>query len=200
MSWSMRVIDLDERDHQPAESNHPAQGHPVTRRKMVLGLVAVFVVGALIGGFAVQRRASHEQRERNSVVALVAFPQSASLGSSTFQTASLDAGSGAPQVKMTGHLMVVNAGPAPITVRQAAADRPGLVSASTGRPRLSPLGGTGELVVELLFECSAAFFREPLSLDFEVETEDKHVREVSYRVTLAGSDWQRVAPATCGSA
>lgn len=72
-----------------------------------------------------------------------------------------------------------------------------MVSASTGAPRLSPLGGTGELVVELLFECSVAFFQEPLPLGFEVETEDKHVREISYPVTLAGSDWQRIAPTNC---
>ncbi|MDG4836278.1 hypothetical protein O7631_07095 [Micromonospora sp. WMMD967] len=194
------MIDLDERDHQPAESNPTAQDRPVTRQKVVLGFVAVFVVGALIGGFAVQRRASHEQRERNLVVALVAFPQSASLGSPTFQTVALDGGSDAPQVKMTGHLVVINAGPAPITVRQVAAERPGMALASAGQPRLSPLGGTGELVVELLFECSVAFFQEPLPMAFEVETEDKHVREVSYPVTLAGSDWQRVAPANCGSA
>ncbi|MEU7656564.1 hypothetical protein AB0C42_06845 [Micromonospora taraxaci] len=191
------MIDLDKRDHQPTESNTTAHDDPVPKQKMVLGLVAVFVVGVLLGGFAVQRRASHEERERNSMVALVAFPQSASLGSSNLQTVTLDGGSGAAQIKMTGHLMVINAGPAPIIVRRVAVERSGMVSASTGAPRLSPLGGTGELVVELLFECSVAFFQEPLPLGFEVETEDKHVREISYPVTLAGSDWQRIAPTNC---
>ncbi|SBT49811.1 hypothetical protein GA0070621_3564 [Micromonospora narathiwatensis] len=72
-----------------------------------------------------------------------------------------------------------------------------MASTSIGQPRLLPLGGTGQLVVEMLFECSVAFFQEPLPLGFSVETEDKQVREVSYAVALVGSDWERVAQFKC---
>ncbi|MFD0784785.1 hypothetical protein ACFQZ8_12820 [Micromonospora azadirachtae] len=191
------MIDLDERNHQPAETGTTAHDRLVTRRKMVLGFVAVFVVGVALGGFAVQRRDSRDQRERNATVALVAIPQSASLGSPSFQTATIGGRSGVSQVKLTGHLMLINAGPAPISVRGVAVEGPGMASTSSGQPRLPPLGGTGQLVVELLSECSVAAFEEPLQLIFAVETEDKKVREVGYPVTLAGSDWQRVAMSSC---
>ncbi|MER7440402.1 hypothetical protein [Micromonospora avicenniae] len=200
MAAEHAVIDLDERNHQPAESGTTADDRLVTRRKMALGLVAVFVVGVVLGGFAVQRRDSRVQRERNGVVALVAIPQSASSGSSNFQTTTIEGGSAAPQVRLTGQLMLINACPAPITVRGVAVEVPGMASTSSGQPRLSPLGGTGQLVVELLSECSVALLREPLQLRFEVETEDKQVREVGYPVALAGSDWQRVALSSCEQA
>ncbi|MEV4811643.1 hypothetical protein [Micromonospora avicenniae] len=191
------MIDLDERNHQPAQSGTTAHDRLVTRRKMALGFVAVFVVGVVLGGLAVQRRESRVQRERNAVVALVAIPQSASSGSANFQTATIGGGSGVPQVKLTGQLVLINAGPAPITVRGVVVEGSGMASSSSGQPRLSPLGGTGQLVVELLSECSVASFEEPLQLRFEVETEDRQVREVGYPVALAGSDWQRVALSNC---
>ncbi|MGC4759885.1 hypothetical protein [Micromonospora trifolii] len=191
------MIDLDEGNHQPAQSGAAAHDRLKTRQKIALGLVAVFAVGIGLGGFAVHRRDSLEQRERNGVVALVALPRTASLGSPTFQSSTIDAGSDAPKVKLTGHLILINAGPAPITVRRVAAAKGGLSSSSAGEPRLLPLGGTGQLMVELSFECSVGWFEEPLPLTFEVETADKHVREVSYPVDLAGSDWQRVALPNC---
>ncbi|MEU4677048.1 hypothetical protein [Micromonospora sp. NPDC023737] len=191
------MIDLDERNHQPAESGTTARDRLMVRRKMALGFLSVFLVGVVLGGFAVQRRDSRERRERDAAVALVAVAQSASLGSPSFQTATVGGGSGVSQVRLTGHLLLINAGPAPIAVRGVAVEAPGMASTSSGRPRLLPLGGTGQLVVELLSECSVALFQEPLQLRFEVETEDKQVREVGYPVALAGSDWQRVALSNC---
>ncbi|WP_319463947.1 hypothetical protein [Micromonospora sp. RTP1Z1] len=182
------MIDLDEQNHQPAKSGTTTHDRLMARRKMTLRLVAAFVVGVVLGGFGVsQLRDSRDQRERNAVVALVALPQSANLGGS-FSEGS---------VQLPGQLMLINAGPAPITVRAVQAERPGVVVRNTGQLRLLPPGGTGQVLVELRFECSIAFQPEPLSLRLSVETDDKRVREVTYPVALAGSDWERDALGMC---
>ncbi len=68
---------------------------------------------------------------------------------------------------------------------------------STGeRPELPP-GSTGQILVEMSFDCSVAFRQEPLSLRFSVETGDRRVREVGYPVAIAGSDWERDAQSMC---
>ncbi|MFU8875432.1 hypothetical protein [Micromonospora sp. SL4-19] len=181
------MIDLDEHNHQPAESGSTAHDRLVIRQKFAVRLVAVFVVGVVLGGFGVsQLRDSRDQRERNAVVALVAVPQAAMGGSAS-----------PGSVQLSGYLMLINAGPAPITVHGAQAGRPGVVLNSIGQPRLLPPGSTGQLVVELQFECSIAFQPEPLSLRLSVETDDKQVREVSYPVALAGSLWEREALFDC---
>ncbi|GAA4573298.1 hypothetical protein GCM10023176_38010 [Micromonospora coerulea] len=182
------MIDLDEHNHQPAESATATPDRLKVRRKTTLRLVAAFVVGVVLGGFgASELRDSRDQRERNAVVALVALPQSAHFG-----------GSSAPgSVQLSGQLMLINAGPAPITVRGGQAERPGVAVRSTGQPRLLPPGGTGQLLVALRFECSIAFQPEPLSLRLSVETDDKQVREVTYPVPLVGSDWERDAQSMC---
>ncbi|SCG59368.1 hypothetical protein [Micromonospora inositola] len=182
------MIDLDERNHQPAESGTITSDRLMARRKMTLRLVAAFVVGVVLGGFGVSElRDSRDQRERNALVALVALPQSADFGGSSAQGS----------VQLSGQLMLINAGPAPITVRRVQAERPDVVVRSTGQPRLLPPGGTGQLLVELRFECSIAFQPEPLSLRLSVETDDKQVREVTYPVALVGSDWERDAQSMC---
>ncbi|MER7894276.1 hypothetical protein ABTX15_31160 [Micromonospora sp. NPDC094482] len=181
------MIDLDEHNHQP--SGTTAHDRLVVRQKMTLWLVAAFVVGIVLGGFGVsQLLDSRDQRERNAMVALVAFPQSASLGSSASEGS----------VQLSGYLALANAGPAPITVRGVHAERPGVVIRTIGHPRLLPPGSTGQLAVELRFECSVARIqREPLPLGLSVETDDEQGREVSYPVALVGSDWERDALSSC---
>ena len=121
------------------------------------------------------------------MVALVALPVSANLGGSSTQGS----------VELPGQLLLINAGPAPVTVRGARGEGPGVVVRSTGEGVGLPAGGTRQLLVELTLDCSTAFRREPLSLRFSVETADKRVGEVGYPVTLAGSDWERDAQSMC---
>lgn len=188
MSEKRDVIDLDEHDHEPAESGGATPGGLVVRRRMKVRLVAVFVVGVVLGGVGVSDlRDSREERERNVSVSLVAFPAS-----------TRSAGSDVKGVlQMDSQLAVINAGPAPITVRAAAGHRPGVRVRYTGESRLIRPGGTSWIDVKLRIECPIAFGSEPLSLRFSVETADQQVRETSYPVALVGSTWHQDAEVPC---
>ncbi|MEV2242312.1 hypothetical protein [Micromonospora sp. NPDC049891] len=182
------MIDLDEREHQPTKAGATTTGRLVASRKAITRSVAAFVAGVVLGGFGLgEVRDSREQRERNAVVALVAVPQAANFGGSYAQGT----------VQLPGRLLLINAGPAPITVRGVRAERPGVVVGGTWQPRSLPPGGAGQFVVELRFECAIAFQPEPLSLRLSVETNDSQLREVSYPVALAGSDWERDTQGMC---
>ena len=187
MSPEHEVIDLDKHDHERAVSS-TTHGHVATRQKMILRLVAAFIAGVVLGGVGVgQLRDSREQRERAAVVALVALPESVNLGGSSIEGS----------VELNGQLLLINAGPAPITVHAVHAERPGVLIRNTGQPRLLRPGGTGQILVELQFECSIAFQPEPLSVRFSVETDNKQVSEVRYPVALVGSSWERDAMSMC---
>lgn len=120
-------------------------------------------------------------------VSLVALPASASGGAS-------DA-SGVLQ--LDAQLALINAGPGPIKVHTATAQGPGVLVDDTGQSRLLEPGGTGWIDVKLRLECAVAFGTEPLSVQFQVETPDGQIRDVSYPVALVGSVWHRAAEQPC---
>ncbi|MEU8083825.1 hypothetical protein AB0B57_09430 [Micromonospora sp. NPDC049101] len=179
MSAEHHVIDLVENDPQPAR--------PAASRTWNMRLVAAFAVGIVLGGAGIGvLRSSREERQRNATVSLVAFPvSSGSLGADT------------DVVQMDGQLAVINAGPAPITVKSATGQRPGVQVQDTGQSRLVRPGGTTWISVRLRIECALAFGSEPLSIRFSVETADRQVREVSYPVAVAGSAWHQGAERPC---
>lgn len=179
------MIDLDEPDQRPSE---PAAPPGVAGRKLALVLVAAFVAGVALGGFGIsQLRDSRAQRERNAAVALVAVPRPANLGGSSAQG----------RVQLTGLLMLINTGPAPVTVRGVTATGPGAELHSIEDSRLLPAGGTGEVVVELRLECTTAFQPGPLPLRLSVATGDGRTREFTYPLVLFGSEWHRDAMGMC---
>ncbi|MFI6068665.1 hypothetical protein ACIA47_25825 [Micromonospora sp. NPDC051227] len=184
------MIDLDEHehDHEPAERSGNPQGSAATRRKVLLQLGTAFVIGVVLGGIGVSElRDSRAQRERSTVVSLVALPGSGYSGGSTSRGT----------VLLNGQLTLINTGPAPITIRTVHAERPGVQVRGMGLGRLVRPGGTGQILVDLEFECSTAFQPEPLSVRFSVETEDKRLREVRYPIALVGSPWQENALSMC---
>lgn len=188
MSAEHGDIDLDQHNHELAGSSSITHNRLAARQKMVPRLVAAFVAGVVLGGIGVNElRDSREQRERTASVSLVAVPESAGSAGSDSQGI----------VQLEGQLAVINAGPAPITVRGATAQRPGVLISATGQSRLLRPGGTGQIDVKLRLECATAFGIEPLSMRFSVETDDKQVREVNYPVALAGSIWHHVAMQPC---
>ncbi|MEU0080406.1 hypothetical protein ABZY58_21095 [Micromonospora tulbaghiae] len=188
MSAEREVIDLDEHIHQPAESGSATPDRRRARRWMRVRLVAAFVAGVVIGGVGVSElRDSREERQRTASVSLVAFPASGGGGGSDVKGV----------LQMDGQLAVINAGPAPITVRAATGQGPGVLVRDTGQSRQVRPGGTGWIDVKLRLECSIAFGSEPLSMRFSVETGDRQIREVSYPVALVGSVWQRGAELPC---
>ncbi|RZU76060.1 hypothetical protein EV384_4660 [Micromonospora kangleipakensis] len=189
MSAERDVIDLDEYNDQPAEAGGASPDRLMARQKMVLRLVAAFVVGVVLGGVVVSElRDSRQQRERRSSISLVAFPASVGSGGSD--------GKGVLQVN--GQLVVINAGPAPITVRAATAQRHGVLIRDTGQSAPIRPGGTAWIDVKARIECSVEIGDEPLSMQFSVETEGKQViREVTYPVAIVGTVWDGAPDHLC---
>ncbi|MEU5671545.1 hypothetical protein ABZ749_14470 [Micromonospora sp. NPDC047753] len=188
MAVEQVVIDLDEHDHESAERSAITHRNVANRRKVLLQLVAAFVIGVVLGGIGVaELRDSRAQHDRSSVVALVALPESGYSGGSNSRGI----------VRLNGQLTLINTGPAPITIRAIQAERPGVQVRDMGQARLIRPGGTGQILVDLQLECSTAFQPEPLSVRFSVETEDKRLREARYPVALVGSAWQEDALRMC---
>ncbi|MFB6398488.1 hypothetical protein [Polymorphospora lycopeni] len=155
---------------------------------MNVRLIAAFVVGVVLGGVAVsQLRDSREEREQNSSISLVAFVASGGSGG----------GDARGVYQMAGQLAVINAGPAPITVRAATGELPGVRVRGIGQSRLLRPGGTGWIEVEVRIDCSIRFGSEPLSMGFAVETADGRVREISRPVAVLGSAWHRDVERPC---
>ncbi|MEU8389922.1 hypothetical protein [Micromonospora sp. NPDC048842] len=182
------VIDLDEHGPEPAERSGSTHGSVANRRKILLSLVAAFAIGVVLGGIGVgELRDSRAQRERSTVVSLVALPESGFSGGFNSRGT----------VLLNGQLTLINTGPAPITIRAVQAERPGVQVRSMGQARQVRPGGTGQIPVELQLECAKAFELEPLSVRFSVETEDKRLREARYPVALVGSAWHEDAQSLC---
>ncbi|WP_141722231.1 hypothetical protein [Micromonospora haikouensis] len=110
------MIDLDEGGREPAEvGGIAADRHPSGLRRNVR-LVAALLAGVVLGGVGIDElRDAREERQRTASVSLVAFPASGGGGSSD----------GAGVLQMGGLLAVVNAGPAPITLRAVTGRGPG---------------------------------------------------------------------------
>ncbi|MEU8312023.1 hypothetical protein [Micromonospora sp. NPDC048887] len=179
------VIDLDEDGRQSAVDR---PDRLMRRSKMVVRLVAVFLIGAVLGGVGVNElRNSQEERNRVGSVSLVAIPVSAGGGGSDVKGV----------FQMDGQLAVINTGPAPITVVAVAGEGPGVLVRGTGKSVLLRSGGTRWVDVKLRFECATAFGSEPFSMRLSVETADRQTSEVAYTVAVAGSVWHLGAERPC---
>ncbi|WFF06675.1 hypothetical protein O7622_27190 [Micromonospora sp. WMMD1076] len=192
MSAEHEVIDLDEHDHRPADSDGTVPDRLVSRRTMNVRLVAALVIGVVLGGAgASELRVSRDERERNASVVLVALPEDSVSGDSGTEVLGV--------IQLDGQLAVINAGPAPITVGAAAGQRPGIQVRDTGQSKLLRPGGTGWIDVKVRIECSSstAFESEPLSIRSSVETADRRIREVNYPVAVKGGAWDRAAEMPC---
>ncbi|MEU8253329.1 hypothetical protein AB0C06_03545 [Micromonospora inaquosa] len=181
------VIDLDEHNHGPAESDATTTGRRVVN-KAQLRLVAAFIVGFLLGGFSVNElRDLHEQRERAASVALVVIPGAARTdGLVTKDVAELD-----------GSVEVTNYGPLPVTIRAVQGQTSGVLIQGTGQPQPLRPGNTRWLDVKLRLTCALEVRDEPLSMRLSVETADRQIREVHYPVALPASGWHFQALRLC---
>lgn len=176
------VIDLDRLD-EPAR-----RAARFSVRRIAL-LVAVFTAGLLVGGAAVDGWRDHlTDRAQDAEISLVVRPATANLG-----------GSGnAVSVRLSGSLLIFNAGPRPVKIREARAERPDVRVSSYGQQPLAVLpGATGQFLVELEFGCPVAFPADALPVRLSVETADGQVREVVYDIPSAETEWQREAVGMC---
>ncbi|WP_329009749.1 hypothetical protein OG271_25905 [Micromonospora rifamycinica] len=187
MSAEDAVIDLDA--HRDEAGPTTGRARHTVRPRIVLGLVAAFAAGVVLGGWGVDRsREARARQERDATVALVAVAAGTGGGG-------VNSGG---RARIEGSLAVVNAGPAPITVRSVRAESPTVLVHDLGRTRLIRPGGTGWIGVVVLFQCGEPFAAEPLSVRFSVETADGQVREARYPVAIAGSVWLDMLSVICG--
>ncbi|MEV0154095.1 hypothetical protein AB0H57_10190 [Micromonospora sp. NPDC050686] len=167
------MIDLDAQERaRPRSPRHEVGGS--------VRVLAALVVGLLVGGVGASVLRDHRgQQARDSAVALVASP-----------TGGLETGgSNGGKAWVVGQLMVVNAGPEPVTVRSVRAQRAGLLLGDDGRSVTIRPAGIGWFGVRLELDCATNFEPTPLTLRFWVQTADRRVREVSHPVALIGSSW-----------
>ncbi|WP_405112088.1 hypothetical protein OG559_02930 [Micromonospora sp. NBC_01405] len=182
MTASHGVIDLDMPGAEPGGSDEGCSAGAGLGRKGAAYVVVALVIGIALGGFGGAKVwNSSEERTRARTVALVALPgSSSSWGSNGVGTARLDA-----------QLVLINTGPASITVQVEGARRPGVLVRGTGQSRVLRPGGTGWIDVEVTLECVTAFTSEPLPVSFSVQTTDHRVRQTSYPIALQGGPWQQ---------
>ena len=182
MTVSHGVIDLD---MPSAEAGGPDEGGFARSRpgwKGATYLIVALVVGMALGGVGGARMwILREEQVRADTVALVALPGSSSSGMGLDDVGTL---------RFDAQLVLVNAGPAAITVEVEGARRPGVLVRGTGQSRLVRPGGTGWIDVEVTLECATAFTSEPLSVSFSVQTANHRVRRASYPIAVQGGPWQ----------
>lgn len=182
MTASHGVIDLDMPSGGAGGSDEGCFAGARPGRKGAAFLVVALVVGMALGGVGGARMwISREEQARANTVALVALPGSSSSGMG------LDDGG---TLRLDAQLVLVNAGPAPITVEVEGARRPGVLVRGTGQSRLVRPGGTGWIDVEVTLECATAFTSEPLPVSFSVQTANHRVRRTSYPIAVQGGPWQ----------
>ncbi len=181
------IIDLDQRDGDPGESNESRRGRGRFGRRLAMYLVGSFALGMALGGVGVAHiQDRREQRVQSGTVAVVAVAgPTTSSGENRNGNARLDA-----------QLAVINMGPAPVTIRFVGAQDAGVLVRDLGQSLSLDAGGTGGIDVQLTVECRLAR-PNPLPMRFSVKTADQRTREVSYTVAVEKSAWHYRVDTLC---
>jgi hypothetical protein len=178
------VIDLD----QPAQHRTPPNGFPkggwrrlATVRALILIAVGLFLAGGILGGVAMdvwryQPLAASVEAERSATSVLL-FAKSDLMMVRNEQR----------RVRIEAQVMVVNAGPEPVTVVAVRVDQPGVTVRSPEKERLVAAGTAYPVDVVVEWNC-AADQPKALVASVSVETADEQLREIS-QVALDGTPW-----------
>jgi hypothetical protein len=188
----MTVIDLD---GSPAA---PEPRRPPSRPRLVLGALALIVTGAAVGGVAVSRR--QQQRtddERRSAVSLVILPDMLQRPDDGVTPTVIEQ-EHTSAVVLTGHVNVVNAGPAPVRLAGFGADRIGL--RLTGEPWLAPnplipAGGSTVATIHATVPCDADPLTEPVAVTVDLVTADGQRRQPT--AFIDGRAWAESIEKAC---
>jgi hypothetical protein len=189
----MTLIDLDQPTTAPEPHRPPARPRPA------LVALALVLAGGVIGGVVVdrwqQQRASDHRR---SAVSLVVLPDLLDRPDNSV-AATLIVGGQTVAVGVSGHLDVINAGPAPVRFVSLRAAQAGL------QLRGDPLPGSGQPIpagastigtIYATVRCDADPLTRLLPVTVEVVTADGVHRRPA--ITLDGRAWAEKVEATCG--
>ena len=185
----MSVIDLD----------RPAPVPPVPERKSHLLVVSALVIGVVLGAFGTYgwfaRRQAAVQDRQVSVLVLAETSQFLDGGAS----GSVDLDGRVATVTLTRRVTLVNAGPAPVNIRDLSASRPGVRVRGVNKQRWVKPGATVEADADVQVDCAQGLPFGKLPVTLSVQTVDEADREAQPRNSFDGAAWSDQAELACAA-
>lgn len=184
----MALIDLDRTTAPPTPRTH----------KSHLRIITTLLVGAVLGASAVygwQARTEAAARDRQAAVFVFATndPEADELpAGSVVQDGRV------ATVTLTRHVTFVNAGPAPINVRDLTATKPGVSVRGVNKQRWIAPGATAQADVDVQVDCAHGLPLTRLPVTLLVQTFDEEDRAARPREGIDVSPWSDQAETACG--
>jgi hypothetical protein len=181
------VIDLD----------RPASVPPSRSRKSHLLLLSALAVGAVLGASATYgwfggRQAAAKDRQ----VSVFVFAQ-ASPFIDDIPADSVVLDGRVATVTLTRRVTFVNAGPAPINVRDLSASRPGVSVHGVDKERWIEPGATVQADADVFVDCAHGLPLGRLPVTLSVRTADEQDRQTRLRDGFDGTPWSEQAEVAC---
>jgi hypothetical protein len=189
----MTLIDLDRSPELPAPPPGPAGPRRTRRAAFVAGLLLAAATGAVVSH---QWQEQRWQDARDSAVSMVVLSDRSGWAPERVEGYSFVDGR-TVGVSMTGHVAVVNAGPAPVTVQRLSATGSGLSLHSTSSGSVTAPGAVAKFAVEGHVGCPAGGTFQKLAATVWVETADRVSRRTT--VVFDGHAWLSEVRAACAA-
>jgi hypothetical protein len=183
----MNVIDLD----------RPAASAVAPRRPHQRFAVVALVVGVLLGAagtYVWDMRRQSAARDGEVSVFVLADAGRALDGGSVLR------GGRVSSVTLLWRITLINAGPAPVNVRNLAVDRPGVTVRGVEKQRWLAPGETVQADADVQVDCARGLPLGRLPVTLSVQTSDERIRQAQPKDALDGSPWTERTQSACAGA
>ncbi|MEU7905937.1 hypothetical protein [Actinoplanes sp. NPDC049118] len=180
----MNVIDLD----RPAVRGVPETRapHAFTLAALVIGVV---IGGAVTYGWNLRRQAA----ARDNEVSVLLFADAREV----VDDGSIVLHGRVASVTLTRRVTVVNVGPAPVNIRNLAADRPGLTVRGVEKQRWIAPGATAQADADVQVDCLRGLPLGRIPVTLSVQTLGEHSRTARPKDVFDGTPWSGQAELAC---
>jgi hypothetical protein len=184
----MNVIDLD----RPVAPRVPKKRapHAFTLATLVFGVVIGVVVGGLV---TYEWNLRRQDAERDGEVSVLVFADA----SKVIDDGTIVLHGRVASVTLTRRVTLVNVGPAPISIRNLTADRPGVRLRSVERDRLIAPGSTAQADADVQVDCFRGLPLGRLPVSLSVQTYDEQFRIARPKEVFDGTPWSEQAEIAC---